>query len=95
VAKRSEDEAKRSKAMVSSSLVPIDSTHKQQKQRLVVADGGVVAIVFVGIASLTLTLAPPLLGSKLAVNKKRAVHHAKGNSNSNSKVAANVTSKSL
>ncbi len=74
MAKRSEVEAERSKAMASSSLVLIDSTHKQQKQELVAVDGGAVIIVLVGNVSPAFILVCPLLGSKLAVNKKRAVH---------------------
>jgi hypothetical protein len=54
-------------------------------------DGGDVAITLVAITSPT--FAP--LGSKLAINKKRTMHHAKDNSNNNSKVAVDVIIKSL
>ncbi|CAM6032904.1 unnamed protein product [Sphagnum compactum] len=54
-------------------------------------DGGGGAVARVTVVS----LAPLVLGSKLAMNKKRTVHHAKGNSSSNGKAAANVTIKSL
>jgi hypothetical protein len=57
VADKSEVEVKRSKAMVSSSSVPIDSTHKQHKQELVIADGGGAVITHVAVASLVLVLA--------------------------------------
>ncbi len=94
MAERSEAEAERSKAMASSSPVPVGSTHKQHKQELVAADGGAAAVASVAVAS-PAPAPPPPLGSKLAVNKKRAVHHAKGNSSSNSKAAADATIKSL
>ncbi len=96
VAERSEAEAERSKAMASSSPVPVGSTHKQHKQELVAVDGGAAAVAPVAVASpAPAPPPPPPLGSKLAVNKKRAVHHAKGNSSSNSKAAADATIKSL
>jgi hypothetical protein len=97
VAERSEAEAERSKAMASSSPVPVGSTHKQHKQELVAAEGGAAAVASVAVASPAPAPAPPPPphGSKLAVNKKRAVHHAKGNSSSNSKAAADATIKSL
>jgi hypothetical protein len=83
--------------MASSSPVPVGSTHKQHKQELVAADGGAAAVASVAVASpAPAPAAPPPLGSKLPVNKKRAVHHAKGNnSSSNSKAAADATIKSL
>jgi hypothetical protein len=95
VAERSEAEAERSKAMASSSPVPVGSTHKQHKQELVAAEGGAAAVASVAVASPAPAPPPPPHGSKLAVNKKRAVHHAKGNSSSNSKAAADATIKSL
>ncbi len=98
MAERSEADAERSKAMASSSPVPVGSTHRQHKQELVAADGSAAAVAPVAVASpapAPAPAAPPPLGSKLAVNKKRAVHHAKGISSSNSKAAADATIRSL
>jgi hypothetical protein len=81
--------------MASSSPVPVGSTHKQHKQELVAAEAGAAAVASVAVASPAPAPPPPPHGSKLAVNKKRAVHHAKGNSSSNSKAAADATIKSL
>jgi hypothetical protein len=64
-------------------------------QELVAANGGAITITPVAITSLGPSLAPPPLGSKLVVNKKQAMHHAKGNSSNNSKVAMDATIKSL
>lgn len=70
MAKMSKAEVRRSKAMASLSLVPVDSTHMQHKQELVTTDGGAVTVAFVVVASHVLILAPHPLGSKLAVSKK-------------------------
>ncbi len=56
-------------------------------------DGGAFVVTLVLVASPTLG-APPL-GSKVAMNKKWAVRHAKGNSSNNSKATSDVTIKSL
>jgi len=54
-------------------------------------DGGAATIALVAIVS----HAHPFLGSKLVVNKKQAMHHAKSNSYNNSKATMDATIKSL
>ncbi len=81
--------------MAFSSLVLVSITHRQHKQKLVTMDGCAIIIVPIVIVSPIPAFVPLPLGSKLTMNKKQAVHHAKGNSSINSKATTDVTIKSL
>jgi hypothetical protein len=63
--------------MASSSLLLVDNTHKQHKQKLVVIDGALVTVVPFVVTSPAPIFALFAFGSKFSVNKKQMVYHAK------------------